>query len=104
MGAHTLVATAQTSGLPEAGRAASHSIEACKTSGGQVTTAHRSLATIAIVLGFLSIAGAGIYWIKSARRSEDNEHTMKCLVAYVAFAQVIGGSRGRTDFPIKKNM
>jgi hypothetical protein len=58
-----------------------------------VTAAHRSLATIAIVLGFLSIAGAGSYWItKSTRRSDENEHTMKCLAAYVAFVQIIGGS------------
>src|ERR1700680_2331419 len=61
-----------------------------------VTQARRALRALAIVVGFLSIAGAGSYAIMSARDSAKNQHTMKCLAAYVAFIQVLGGPEEET--------
>jgi hypothetical protein len=61
-----------------------------------VTQARRALTALAIVIGFLSIAGAGGYAIMSARESAENQHTMKCLAAYVAFIQVVGGPEGES--------
>ena len=57
-----------------------------------MTTARRALSAVAIVLGLLSVIGAGSFVITSARESEENQHEMKCLAAYVAFIEVIGGS------------
>ena len=56
-----------------------------------VTQARRALTALAIVVGFLSIAGAGGYAIMSARVSAEHQHTMRCLAAYMAFIQVVGG-------------
>ena len=47
----------------------------------------RALLAVAIVAGIVGIGGAVIL----RHRIEEHEHTMKCLAAYMAFIQVIGG-------------
>jgi hypothetical protein len=61
-----------------------------------LTQARRALTALAIVVGFLSIVGAAGYAIMSARESAENQHTMKCLAAYVAFIEVVGGPEGES--------
>src|ERR1051326_1745548 len=52
-----------------------------------MTLAPRGLVALALVAGALAVGGG----VLSHRRSEEHEHTMKCLAAYMAFIQVIGG-------------
>ena len=52
----------------------------------------RALTAVAIIIAFLGIAEAARFAIDSARGSAENQHTMTCLAAYVAFIEVIGGS------------
>ena len=52
-----------------------------------MTLPRRGFVALALVAGALAIGGG----VLSHRRSEEHEHTMKCLAAYVAFIQVIGG-------------
>jgi hypothetical protein len=52
-----------------------------------MTLASRALVAIALVAAVLGITVA----VLSHRRSEEHEHTVKCLAAYMAFIQVIGG-------------
>jgi hypothetical protein len=52
-----------------------------------MTLPRRGLLALALVAGALAIGGG----VLSYRRSEEHEHTMKCLAAYMASIQVIGG-------------
>ena len=52
-----------------------------------MTLASRTLLALALIAGVLGVTAA----VLSHRRSEEHEHTMKCLAAYMAFIQVIGG-------------
>lgn len=52
-----------------------------------MTLARRAVIAVAIVAGVLAVTAA----VFSHRRSEEHEHTMKCLAAYMAFIQVVGG-------------
>ena len=52
-----------------------------------MTLTRRALVALAIVAGALALAAA----VLSRRQSQEHEHTMKCLAAYMAFIQVIGG-------------
>jgi hypothetical protein len=49
--------------------------------------ARRALVALTLVAGVLALTAMFL----SYRRSEEHEHTMKCLAAYMAFIQVIGG-------------
>jgi hypothetical protein len=55
--------------------------------GPHLISVRRALLAIAIVAGIAGIGGAVVLH----HRSEEHEHTMKCLAAYMAFIQVIGG-------------
>ena len=49
------------------------------------------LEAAAFAAGFFAVVGAVSYAMLSTRVSVTNEHTMKCLAAYVSFIQVMGG-------------
>ena len=57
-----------------------------------MTLARGALIALAIVAGGLALT-ASVLW---HRRSEEHEHTIKCLAAYMAFIQVIGGPAGES--------
>ena len=52
-----------------------------------MTLARRALVAIAIVAGVLALTAA----VLSHRQSQEHEHTITCLAAYMAFIEVIGG-------------
>ena len=52
-----------------------------------MTLTRRALTAIAIVAGVSGVTGAFL----SYRRSEEHQHAMTCLAAYMAFIQVVGG-------------
>ena len=52
-----------------------------------MTLARRAVVALAIVAGAAALTAA----VFLHRRSEEHEHMMKCLAAYMAFIQVIGG-------------
>jgi hypothetical protein len=52
-----------------------------------MTLARRALMSIAILAAVLGPSAAVVLH----HQSEEHEHTMKCLAAYMAFVQVVGG-------------
>jgi hypothetical protein len=52
-----------------------------------VTLARRAVFAVALIAGVLAITAA----VLSHSQSQEHEHTMKCLAAYMAFIQVVGG-------------
>ena len=52
-----------------------------------MTLARHAVSGVAIIAGILALTAA----VLSHRQSQEHEHTMKCLAAYMAFIQVIGG-------------
>jgi hypothetical protein len=53
----------------------------------KITFGRLTLTIIAIVAGVFGVIAA----VLSYHRSEEQQHTMRCLAAYMAFIQVIGG-------------
>jgi hypothetical protein len=53
--------------------------------------AGRTVTTVAVVASSFVLAGALSYAMLSAHRSAEHQHTMKCLAAYMAYVQVVGG-------------
>ena len=52
-----------------------------------MTLARRAVFAVAIVAGALALTAT----VLSHRQSQEHEHTIKCLAAYMAFIEVIGG-------------
>ena len=55
--------------------------------GPHLISVRGATLAIAIIAGIVGVGGAVVL----QRRTEAHEHTMKCLAAYMAFIQVIGG-------------
>ena len=55
--------------------------------GPHLISVPRALLAVAVVAAIAGVGGAVVL----RHRTEQHEHTMKCLAAYMAFIQVIGG-------------
>src|ERR1051325_6331394 len=57
---------------------------------GGVTRTTRAFTALAIMAGAVIVAGAASLAIDRSRKLTEQQHTMTCLAAYVAFIQVMG--------------
>jgi hypothetical protein len=61
-----------------------------------VTRTGRAFTALAIMAGALIVAGAAGLSIDRSRKLTEQQHTMTCLAAYVAFIQVMGSPEEAT--------